>query len=97
MTAPPGPRVGRGVARVDPGDWSLHPFLREPLVRPIDVRFDATGQWLYIVDFGEFEMGDHGVEATPGTGKLWRLDMDRARKGKGEPGDDLVAASREDQ
>jgi glucose/arabinose dehydrogenase len=82
MTAPPGPRVGRGVARVDPSDWNVHPFLREPLNRPIDVRFDPTGEWLYVVDFGEFEMSDRGVEAVPGTGRLWRL----------RPADDTPAA-----
>jgi glucose/arabinose dehydrogenase len=43
MTAPPGPRAGRSVARVDPSDWSLHPVISEPLSRPIDVRFDPTG------------------------------------------------------
>lgn len=76
MTAPTGPRVGRGIARIDPVDWSVHPFLREPLRRPIDVRFDATGKWMYLVDFGEFEMTDRGVEATAGTGKVWRLAME---------------------
>jgi glucose/arabinose dehydrogenase len=75
MTAPPGPKVGRGVARVDLGRGTVEPFLREPLVRPIDVRFDATGEWLYIVDFGEFEMSDTGVQATAGTGRLWRLPV----------------------
>jgi glucose/arabinose dehydrogenase len=73
MTAPPGPKVGRGVARIDPADWSLHPFLREGLNRPIDVRFDPTGTKLYIVDFGEFEMTERGVDAVPGTGRLWSL------------------------
>jgi glucose/arabinose dehydrogenase len=75
MTAPAGPRVGRSVARIDPSDWSLHPFLAEPLLRPMDARFDATGSALYILDFGEFEMSAAGVVARAQTGKLWRLDL----------------------
>lgn len=73
MTAPPGPRVGRGLARVDPSDWSLHPFVREPLRRPIDVCF--TEDALLVVDFGEFEMSPGGVEAEAGTGVLWRAEL----------------------
>lgn len=69
MTAPPGPRVGRGIARVDASDWSVHPFLREPLNRAIDVRRDPTGEWLYVVDFDEFEMSDRGVEVAE-TGRV---------------------------
>jgi glucose/arabinose dehydrogenase len=75
MTAPPGPKVGRGVARVDLTRGTVEPFVREPLVRPIDVRFDPAGEWLYVVDFGELEMSDTGVEATAGTGRLWRLPV----------------------
>src|SRR5579871_1415663 len=75
MTAPVGPRVGRAVARIDPSDWSLHPFLGEPLLRPMDVRFDAAGAALYILDFGDFEMSAAGVVARAQTGKLWRLDL----------------------
>jgi hypothetical protein len=74
MTAPPGPRVGRSIARVDPADWSLHPVLSGPLSRPIDVRFDPTGEWLYILDFGSFEMhAERGVVAEAHSGKLWRI------------------------
>ncbi|HVQ36443.1 MAG TPA: hypothetical protein VMS31_02865, partial [Pyrinomonadaceae bacterium] len=39
MTAPSGPKVGRSVVRVDPSDWSMHPFVQEGLLRPIDVCF----------------------------------------------------------
>ncbi|MBW3651414.1 MAG: PQQ-dependent sugar dehydrogenase [Actinobacteria bacterium] len=74
MTAPSGPRVGRSVVRVDPSDWSMHPLLRGPLRRPIDVCFDATGS-LYVLDFGEFEMSERGVEAQPGTGVLVRAEL----------------------
>lgn len=75
MTAPVGPRVGRAVSRIDPGDWSLHPFLAEPLMRPMDARFDPAGTALYILDFGEFEMSAEGVVAKAQTGKLWKLDL----------------------
>ncbi|HEX7312576.1 MAG TPA: hypothetical protein VF297_01575 [Pyrinomonadaceae bacterium] len=74
MTAPTGPKVGRSVARVDPSDWSLHPCVRGPLLRPIDVRFGPDGG-LYVVDFGSFEMLDRGgVSAEAGSGKLWRFE-----------------------
>ncbi len=84
MTAPAGPRVGRGIARVDPADWSVQPFLRQPLNRPIDVRFDPSGESLYVVDFGQFEMSERGVEAVAGTGKLWRLRMHAQEGATGE-------------
>ena len=74
MTAPVGPRVGRGLARIDTTDWSLHPFLHEPLTRPIDVCFAPQSHALYIVDFGSFEMkAEGGVDAVQQSGKVWRL------------------------
>jgi glucose/arabinose dehydrogenase len=76
MTMPPGPRAGRSVARVDPADWSLHPVLSGPLSRPIDVRFDPSGEWLYVLDFGSFEMHtERGVVAEANSGKLWRIRL----------------------
>jgi glucose/arabinose dehydrogenase len=76
MTAPPGPRAGRSVVRVDPADWSLHPVVSEPLLRPLDVRFDPAGDWLYVLDFGQFKMhAERGVVAEAGSGKLWRLQL----------------------
>lgn len=74
MTAPTGPRVGRSVVRVDPSDGGIHPLLREPLRRPIDVCFDRAGS-LYVLDFGEFEMSEQGVEAQGGTGALLRAEL----------------------
>ncbi len=75
MTAPTGPKVGRSVARVDPTDWSLHPCVRGPLLRPIDVRFGPEGG-LYVLDFGGFEMlGGGGVSAEAGSGRLWRFEL----------------------
>ncbi len=76
MTAPAGPRVGRGIARVDPRDWSLHDVATGPLSRPIDVRFSGDGDKLYIVDFGRFEMhAERGVVAEAGSGKVWCLEL----------------------
>ena len=76
MTAPSGPKVGRSVVRVNPADWSLHPFVQEGLLRPIDVRFSLEENAFYILDFGSFEMLDQGnVNAEPGSGKLWRCAM----------------------
>lgn len=75
MTAPPGPKVGRGLARVDPADWSLHPIAAGPFSRPIDVRFDPRDGALHVLDFGQFEMAaGRRVEARAGSGELWRLD-----------------------
>jgi glucose/arabinose dehydrogenase len=74
MTAPSGPKVGRSVVRVDPTDWTMHPFVQEGLLRPIDVRFSAADRALYILDFGSFEMLDRGgVSAEPNTGKVWSV------------------------
>jgi len=76
MTAPSGPRVGRAVARIDPIDWSLHEVIAGPLARPIDVRLDPTGEVLYILDFGHFEMhAERGVVAEAHSGKLWRFHL----------------------
>lgn len=75
MTAPSGPRVGRSVGRIDPGDWSLHDVIGEPLSRPIDIGFDQAGEVMFILDFGQFEMTTQGVAAVPGTGCLWRLPL----------------------
>jgi glucose/arabinose dehydrogenase len=79
MTAPTGPKVGRSVMRVDPSDWGLHPFVQKGLLRPIDVRFGSTGQDLFILDFGSFEMLDKGgVSAEAGSGKVWRCALEES-------------------
>lgn len=73
MTAPSGPPVGRNLVRVDPSDWSMHPFLEGTLSRPLDVRFGPDGD-LYLLDFGHFEMRPAGgLEADPAGGRLWKL------------------------
>jgi glucose/arabinose dehydrogenase len=75
MTAPEGERVGRSVGRIDPIDWSLHDSIDEPLARPIDVGFDRTGDRLFILDFGQFEMSTQGVMAVAGSGNLWCYEL----------------------
>jgi glucose/arabinose dehydrogenase len=78
MTAPSGPKVGRSVVRIDPSDWSLHPFTQRGLLRPIDVRFSPLDTSLYILDFGNFEMlADGAVDAKAKSGKVWRCQPKR--------------------
>ena len=72
MTAPSGPKVGRSVVRVDTRDWTMHPFVQDGLLRPIDVQLHDGA--LYVLDFGSFEMIENGgLEAEPATGKIWRI------------------------
>jgi len=76
MTGPPGPKVGRSVARIDPADWSIQATGAGPFRRPIDVRVHPSENAVYVLDFGEFEMGPGGVEARAGTGALWKLPLE---------------------
>jgi glucose/arabinose dehydrogenase len=79
MTGPAGPRIGRSLARIDPSGWSLHPVDLSgagPFRRPIDVRVHPSEDAVYVLDFGEFEMGPGGVEARAGTGALWKVPLD---------------------
>lgn len=83
MTAPARPQVGRSVARIDPADWSLHALAAGPPARPIDVAIAATGTYLYILDFGQFEMSAaNGVVARAGSGGLWRYRLGGERGGE---------------
>lgn len=77
MTAPAGPRVGRSVVRVDPRDWTMHPFVDGPFHRPIDVRCWPGETALAVLDFGQFEMSADGMMAEPGTGALWKATLDQ--------------------
>jgi glucose/arabinose dehydrogenase len=76
MTLPAGKgKIGRTLVRVDPADWSIHRASTfPPLHRPIDVGFTPDGRGMYLLDFGDFEMSDHGVQAGAGTGNLWLWD-----------------------
>ena len=103
FTAPPGERVGRSLARIDPDGWTLHRIapMREIVAgdgrggrgdgrggggggrgggapgwhRPIDVCCAPDGESVYLLDFGEFEMGPAGMTARAGSGALWSLPM----------------------
>lgn len=43
------------------------------LERPTGVRFDPSGNALYVVDFGVMLTGEKGPRPLPGTGVLWRI------------------------
>ncbi len=43
------------------------------LERPVSVKFDATGQVLYVVDFGIMKVTEKSVEPQVGTGVVWRI------------------------
>jgi glucose/arabinose dehydrogenase len=76
VTAPPGPKVGRSLLRIDPKDWSQHLLLAGPFLRPIDV-VPTPDRALLVVDFGHFEMKALGrIEATRGSGALWKITLD---------------------
>jgi len=74
MTSPTRERVGRSIVRINPTDWSMHHFISEPLVRPIDVRFNPVDNNLYILDFGQFEIDSmRKVISNPTSGRLWKV------------------------
>ncbi len=74
MTGPAGPAVGRSLVRVDPEDWSMHPFA-DGFTRPIDVRFSPDGA-LHVLDFGQLDMKEGGgLTARAESGALWRLEV----------------------
>ncbi len=75
VAGPPGPRVGRKLARIDPSDWSLHDVEMGPFHRPIDVRVAPSGEHFYVLDFGDFELATGHVTARAGTGALWRASL----------------------
>jgi hypothetical protein len=52
MTAPDGPRAGRHLVRVDGGSGDTEAVSTPPLHRPIDVRVDPSGSWVYLLKFG---------------------------------------------
>ena len=47
------------------------------LERPVAVRFDSTGQSLYVVDFGVMLLGARGPSPQQGTGVVWRITRAR--------------------
>jgi glucose/arabinose dehydrogenase len=49
------------------------------LERPVSARFDASGQALYVVDFGVMTMGAKGPEPRKQTGVIWRITRNEGR------------------
>jgi glucose/arabinose dehydrogenase len=60
---------------VNRGDKSGPASLLEQggLERPLAARFDASGDALYVVDFGVLAAKDGRLEPRPGTGVLWKI------------------------
>lgn len=73
LTASPGEKVGRSVARIDPENWSLHSLNLGTFDRPIDVGFHPLTQHLYVLDFGFFEMKEKGMDTEKESGALYRI------------------------
>jgi glucose/arabinose dehydrogenase len=71
MTAPSGPKAGRSLAVNDPEGWTFETVAAPGLQRPIDVRFAPDGS-IHVVDFGHFEPGRGTMEATAGSGGVWK-------------------------
>jgi len=76
---------GHQVVRVDPATGQYTVFARNRnqgpagrslngFNRPIDVKFSPDGKYLYVLDFGVFEIHDLSPNAVPGTGVLWRIE-----------------------
>ncbi|HYF31733.1 MAG TPA: PQQ-dependent sugar dehydrogenase [Chitinophagaceae bacterium] len=60
--------VNRG-KRNGPASWLGHGGLE----RPVSVKFDPSGQVLYVVDFGIMKMTDKGPQPQTGTGVIWKI------------------------
>ncbi len=74
VTGPEGPALGRSLVRVNLWDGSIYPIDGPPLLRPIDVAFHPLDGALYVVDFGNYEMGRGGtLHAQSCSGALWRV------------------------
>lgn len=98
--------VGFRVVRVDPATGDVADFAHHPhdgrgpaskmgtggLERPVDVRFDPSGEALYVVDFGVMAMTERGPAPQQGTGVLWRIA--RAEAKAGAPAPDVAAIAR---
>jgi glucose/arabinose dehydrogenase len=82
--------AGHRVVRVNPKTGEISDFLVNRqgapassgntggLERPMDVRFDPSGEILYVVDFGEVRISrDRGPAPLGGTGVVWRITRSR--------------------
>lgn len=79
--------VGFKVVRADPKTGVINDFAvnvgdlngpaskqgHEGLERPVDVQFNAAGDALYVVDFGQMTVSEKGPDAKEKTGVLWRI------------------------
>lgn len=72
MTAPSGAKMGRSLALVDPNDWAVYEIAVRGLRRPLDARFGPQHD-LHILDFGYFEPGRGTLDATAGSGAIFRM------------------------
>jgi hypothetical protein len=43
------------------------------LERPISVKFDPSGNSLYVVDFGIMKLTEQGPQPQTGTGVIWKI------------------------
>ena len=86
MTAPEGPRRGRGLAIIDPAHWSIQAIITDGPARPIDVRRGADDA-IYVLDFGRFEIdAERGIVAEPASGGVWRLALGQRDSTSGRSG-----------
>ncbi len=74
LTGPPGPRAGRGLARVDLRRGEMQMESTPPLHRPIDLAIDPTDGSLHVLDFGRYELQAlPKLEAQAGSGRVWKV------------------------
>ena len=83
--------IGGKVVRVNVTDGTITDFavnrapkegpgtkVRVPgLERPVSVRFDPSGDVLYVVDFGVIRHDDKGAHPERQTGAIWRIRRTR--------------------
>lgn len=72
FTGVAGPKAGRCLAIIDATDGTIVHMHALPLHRPIDLAFHPITGELFIVDFGNYEMGPEGeLYAKAATGGVW--------------------------
>lgn len=76
MTAVPGAKVGRSIARIDTDTWTIHALDLGKFNRPIDIKFHPQTQDMYVLDFGLFEMKEKGMTAQKESGAVIRISKE---------------------
>ena len=76
MTAAPGAKVGRSVARIDTETWTIHQLNLGKFNRPIDIQFHPITNAMYVLDFGQFEMKVKGMFAEKESGCLYEIPLE---------------------